>query len=788
LLSSPPVKFKPAKLAPAFIAAGVIVLVCGIRLIRPEVLERIERMTYDQRVRWASHFPQPSATNLGVVFVTDDSIAAVNKGLLGKSYGLYWPRHIYARVLRELAAQGANTVAYDVLFGETRADHAGELVPIATWGEVTNFLSMLHPDEPPIIFRPEGGEEMVQVDADDYLAWQLRRTGIGVLAADQGVLPHPLFATNALALGDIGADRDADGVLRRARAFRDYRRWHSAFQQVEADPVLGVDLRQAKVEPGRILLPRSDSKDDPFIVPLDRDGNFDLTDFALKLPVGAEPKAKPFATERVWHMGIVLASRELNLDLSNPQIDLARGRITLNGANGVQRILPVDANGYFNINWEIPVNDPRLLATSMEELLKQDMAREDGQTEGSVAAWKGKLVIVGSSATGNDLTDVGVTPLEKNTFLISKHWNVANSIITGRFVRRASVGVEFLLIALLGALTAAVTWRLRVLSAAGGVIALMIIYWIAGVLLYVHERYWLPLVLPVIGAMLMQHVCLVTYRVVFEQSERRRVKSIFSHMVSPNIVNELITQERLPLGGARREVTVFFADVRGFTALTDTKQQQAENYVREHELAGDAAEAFFDEQARETLNTVNLYLALVADIVKKHEGTLDKYIGDCVMAFWGAPTPNPKHALACVRAAIDAQRAIHEVNQRRMAENQRMEADNVSRAANEPLPLLPTLSLGTGINTGTVTVGLMGSEAHIRNYTAFGREVNLASRLEGVSGHGRIVISETTYQHLLHDDPELAATCIELEPTPLKGFQKPIRNFEVPWKTVVPSG
>ena len=76
-----------------------------------------------------------------------------------------------------------------------------------------------------------------------------------------------------------------------------------------------------------------------------------------------------------------------------------------------------------------------------------------------------------------------------------------------------------------------------------------------------------------------------------------------------------------------------------------------------------------DESARETLETVNLYLATVADAVKKHGGTLDKYIGDCVMAFWGAPTPNEKHALACVRAAIDAQRAIHELNEKRSAQN-----------------------------------------------------------------------------------------------------------------------
>jgi class 3 adenylate cyclase len=91
------------------------------------------------------------------------------------------------------------------------------------------------------------------------------------------------------------------------------------------------------------------------------------------------------------------------------------------------------------------------------------------------------------------------------------------------------------------------------------------------------------------------------------------------------------------------------------------------------------------------------------------------------------------------------------------------------------------LQLGTGINTGYVTVGLMGSK-DLLNYTVFGREVNLASRLEGVSGSGRIIISATTYYHLLRRDSELASTCKEMFPAKLKGFQDAVRNYEVPWQ------
>jgi len=159
------------------------------------------------------------------------------------------------------------------------------------------------------------------------------------------------------------------------------------------------------------------------------------------------------------------------------------------------------------------------------------------------------------------------------------------------------------------------------------------------------------------------------------------------------------------------------------------------------------------------------------------------------MAFWGAPTPNPRHASACVRAAMQAQRAIYELNRERLAENQRRQAENGARVATglPSLPLLPILFLGTGINTGMATVGLMGAEskAVVRqgSYTVFGREVNLASRLEGRSGRGRILVTEATFERLKSEEPALAATCVALPPiSDLKGFRGSIHIYEVPWR------
>ena len=749
-----PVKRQPIKRIPVLIALGVIVLIGLIQWRHFAFFDSLERMTYDLRARQALQYAPTVATNLGFVFIDDASIAFVRTNrTLGYRFGLYWPRQVYGRLVEELAAQGARAVALDIIFGELRPD---PLVRMA---------------------------DMSFLESDDFFALQMRRANNVILAVPPDLTLPPLFLTNALALGDISTHKDyPEGVLRRAQAFRVCRKWHFAFRQVEADPEFGVDLRQARIEPRQVVLPRHGGND--IKVPLDGEGNFDLVDFGGEnLPPGVARKAKPFTEERLWHMGVVLAAQELQLDLAKAEVDLKKGRITLRGAGGVERVIPVDAEGCFFIDWSLPPNHPQLTQEAIQGLLWQDRLRLDGRTNELKNLWDGKLVVVGSSVTGNDLTDRGATPLKPDTLLVSQHWNVANSIITGRFIHLPPLAIELALIALLGTVTALLTWKLRVLAASGLVALLVAVYVMFAFALYVHTRYWLPLVLPVAGALLMTHICLVTWRVVFEQAERWRVKSVFSKMVSPQIVNELLAAETLSLGGARREITVFFADVRGFTDFTDTSQEDVAELVRNQKLTGEAAEACFDERAKETLNTVNLYLGVVADTVIKMDGTLDKFIGDCVMAFWGAPTPNPKHALACVRAAIGVQQAVYHLNRQRSAENRKRELENLARVTGLlPKPLLPILLLGSGINTGMATVGLMGSAAEMQNYTVFGREVNLASRLESVSGRGRILIGQATYEHLLRDDPALAATCVELPPRDLKGFRAAVKAYEVPWR------
>jgi class 3 adenylate cyclase/CHASE2 domain-containing sensor protein len=750
---------KPFQRTPALIALSVILGVCLLRLINPDPFERLERSTYDMRVRAAAKSPAPAATNLGFVFIDENSVRAVRDGSVGFKLGLYWPREVYGRLIDELNQQGARAVALDIIFAELRHDH-----PLVQMADGTNFL-----------------------ESDEVFAQAMRRASNVIIAVTKDTTPPPLFLTNAAALGHIAADEDSDGVLRRAEAFRTYRKWHSAFRQVEAKAELGIDLNDALVETNRIVLRRP--LDGDIVVPLDAEGNFDLSDFGGdNLPPGVPRKAKPFTEEKVWHMGIVLAARELNLDLGKADINLAAGRIILPGPGGLTRTIPVDGDGFFYIDWCLPPTDHRLTKEGIELLLKQNYSRLRGETSEITNRWAGKLAVVGSSAeVGNDLTDRGATPLLKNTLLVSKHWNVANSVITGRFVRRSSLGVDLALIVLLGILTAVCMRGIRILWSTALVLALVSVYAAVAVAIYISYRYWIPMVFPLLGAGLVNYIGLLLWRLLFEQAERRRIISVFGTVVSQKIMEELLATKSLSLSGARREITVLFADVRGFTELTDLSQAKAAEFVRVKGLTGAAAEAHFDEQAREILDTVNVYLGVVADTIINQDATLDKFIGDCVMAFWGAPLPTSQHAVACVRAAISAQQAISALNTDRAETNKKREIENRARvsAGLAELPILPLLALGSGISTGMATAGLMGSVAKTKNYTVFGREVNLASRLEGLSGRGRIFVSETTYEHLLRDDPVLAASCVPQTPQKVKGISSAVKVYEVPWQ--VPS-
>ena len=809
-------------LSSSLVAVGIFILSCWVadknrdheaagplrqKLVRQarrlDFLRRLELMSYDLRVERAVARGEELDPSLSLVLFQNGTIDDLHRGLTltNRLHPLY-PRDIYGRVLRELRAEGATAVAFDILMSEERIDDgdwlrqqlAGMFAPPTAGGNAT-----ADPSTAEVLDKyPKLASLLAGVSAetgDQMFAREIKASRNTILAVTTNDACYFSFRLAGAQLGAVDSPKDVDGTERRVRAYEDCEFLSASLQNYfrrHSREVLGVDRARRVLKVYRLASDADEAGDeevpynehDEVVIPARR-GSFSY---------------KVFDRQRVWHMGIVLAADKLGLDLNNAVIQ--PDRIILRGTNGVQRIIPADSRGYFLIDWTAAVTEAfsraRVPVTGsvnifnypgfpggivpLEEVLKLDNLRGRGGTVPS--PWKGKLVVVGSMVSGNNMTDVGATPLTPSDALVSTYPNVANSLLKDRFVHRWPLWAEVLMVALWTAGASFITWRLREVLALIVLSVPCVVFVGIAVVVFNQNRIWLPLVHPIVGALAIGFPPMVTYRVFFARRQEKKVLTLFSKMVSPKVVDQLLLVDRLVTGGARRELTVFFADIRGFTEMTDRYQAEAEEYIRQEGLSPAAADVFFEARAGEILETVNEYLTAIADVVKFHDGTLDKYIGDCVMAFWGAPTANSNHALDAVIAAVNAQRAIANLNLERESENRRRETENLELAAKgQPLrPILPILALGSGLNTGNVTAGLMGSDNHLYNFTVFGREVNLASRLEGVSGRGRVVIGEATFLALKKLAPQLADLCIPLEPIVVKGFRNQVQAFEVPWR------
>lgn len=730
----------------------------GARLERFDLLRRLELTLFDFRANFAARRAPPLSSELRLVALSDRTSSALLSGyFVQERYGMLYPRLLFGEVLQELANRGVKAVAFDVLMPDERPDH-----PKINW--------------------TAAGKAPEPISSDQYFARALGQFGRAIVGADIDAPPALPFRQAAAALGGTDSPRDIDGAARRAYAFRDCVYVSTNLVQYAADQDLVIEHGSA----GRTDWSLVDySRETPLIILIaDRLTNGLFQPFEK----GAAP-FPAFVTNRVWHLGIALAAMRDGLDLDRARITLG-DRIELTSPDGrppVRRSIPIDDFGAMVVDWTVSVTNlsslrPQPLAL-FEDLVRTHIDRAARTNAPPADDWRDALVVVGSLASGNNLTDTGPTPLQTKDFLVGTHLNVANGLLQDRFIRRTPLWIELGLVLAMSLAGAGATSRWAPPVAAAAVGGAGVAYGALALWAYVALRWWIPVAHPLVAGLLLSHAALLSWRAVFEQNERKRVRSVFARIVAPEVVHELLGAERLSLGGARRRLTVFFADVRGFTEMTDQQQAAAEDRARLEGLTGAAADAFFEQQAGEVLATVNLYLGAIADLVKSHHGTLDKYIGDCVMAFWGAPTNDENHAVLAVRTAIGAQRAIARLNHERALENERRASENAGReaAGQRPLEMLPILQLGSGINTGLMTVGLMGSDAHILNYTVFGREVNLASRLEGVSGRGRIIIGPGTFEDLQRLAPDLAAECRTLEAVSVKGFRQPVPIFEVPW-------
>jgi len=351
----------------------------------------------------------------------------------------------------------------------------------------------------------------------------------------------------------------------------------------------------------------------------------------------------------------------------------------------------------------------------------------------------GQIVFIGTSAPG--LYDLRSTPLNPVTPGVEIHAQVIEQILTGEFLRRPDFAVVVELAYMLGfglVLVYALPrigalWSMILGAAAGG--AAIAGSWTA----YDTVGWLLDPVYPSFMVLLV-FVATVALSYLRSEMEKRQVREAFGRYLSPVVVERLASDpSRLTLGGELRTMTVMFADIRGFTSI---------------------AERFKDDpQGLTTL--INRFLTPMTEAVLAHNGTIDKYIGDCLMAFWNAPLDDPQQAANACRAALAVFEALDRLNAELAAE---------APAAGSGRPI--RLAMGVGISTGSCVVGNMGSRQRF-DYSVLGDPVNLASRLEGQTktyGVGTVVGEATRTLA-----PEFAA--LELDLIAVKGKREAVRVY-----------
>jgi adenylate cyclase len=346
------------------------------------------------------------------------------------------------------------------------------------------------------------------------------------------------------------------------------------------------------------------------------------------------------------------------------------------------------------------------------------------------ASFRDRLVFVGTTAPG--LHDVFPNPFGDKMPGAQIHAAVADDILSARTLRQAPWAATAAITLACGILLAAVAVYLGPwLSTA---IALVGAAALAGILTVVFGRgLWLGTVEP-LAAIALAAFGGVTYQYVVEGREKRLVKQLFSRYVSPDVYSRLLQDPSVArLGGERRTMTVLFSDIRGFTTVSERGQPE------------------------EILSQLNEYFSRMVPIVFAHKGTIDKFVGDMIMALFGAPVHDDRHADHAVQAATAMVRELDALNAEWRSHGR------------------PALDIGIGINTGDMVAGNVGSDT-IMSYTVIGDQVNLGARLESLNKEygTRILISETTRSLLSHDQPVRPLGSVTV-----KGKTKAVDIYEV---------
>jgi adenylate cyclase len=668
-----------------------------------EFIQRLELATLDTRFRYRpQRFTHPDPR---IVVIDIDQRA---QEVLGR-----WPfsRTSFAKTLDILHDDGAKVVGFDITFSKPDQSAA----PIrALWTELEARRKRGEPVDAKLSVEVQ--RLAASFDADKQFATAIQRFG-------------------PVVLGNYFLFTDADLRGMEAAALDAYANQIAFFAYPPAHP-LHPDAQ--KLEKVRMLEAFATSS----LLPQGAEANLDQLTSALNGDFSWTGffNAPPDADGIVRRATLVLPyGRTKNpdewdiyssLDLMTARAYLGPPAQDMNLIYGPQGIVEIrfgkalllhpDGRGQMMINYQGPAST--FAHYSIVDVLQKNFSR---------GAFQGKIVLIGATATG--IGDLRGTPYGGTNYPgVEIHANVIDNILNQRFLKygfRQALADVLLILSFgipLGIWMALVSprWMWFGVSLLLPMVAMN--FWA-----FLHG-WWLNLLVPALT--LSTNVLLVSlYRSLFEEKEKRRVRTAFGQYLSPEVIRRLLVNPQL-VEPKKTDITVMFSDIRGFTTISEKLD------------------------AQDLALFLNQYLSDMTSLVFDHQGTLDKYIGDAVMAFWGAPFEEPGHAARGCHTALKMMERVREMQRKWEAEGK------------------PHLDIGIGLNTGVASVGNMGSSLRY-GYTALGDTVNLSSRLEGLNkDYGtHILVNETTYSAARDD----GFVFRELDLIRVKGKLQPVTIYEL---------
>ncbi len=414
---------------------------------------------------------------------------------------------------------------------------------------------------------------------------------------------------------------------------------------------------------------------------------------------------------------VALGSPGVALDFANAN---ALDGVNLESFSLGDLSIPVDEQVAVYIPYRGPQESFRFFPA--KDVLAGTVARE---------ALEGRIALLGASAAG--LLDLRSTPVGQRYIGVEAHANLIAGLIDNNIRRQPaySDGLEFFLLLVIAVLAAILFPRLGPIAALSLVIGILITTTALNLWMWSALMLVVPIA-SILAYTLVAALLHISYGFFIEQRSKRHLSNIFGQYIPPSVVEEIdVAGEEISLEGETREMSVLFSDIRNFTTISEGLD------------------------ARELTQMMNEFLTPFTGAIQKHRGTIDKYMGDCVMAFWGAPLSDEEHARHALLSAFDMLEAVRSLDDAFAAKG------------------WASIRVGVGIASGDMNVGNMGSEFRVA-YTVMGDTVNLGSRLEGLTKqYGVDIIVNARTTELIPD-----FTFRELDLVRVKGKHQPVAIFE----------